>query len=421
MRWEDERYVRVYTRDTTDWVALGWEAQSLFVLTMRKVDRAGILDLGKSGVRGLAALVAMPLEVVQRALPTLVEDGCVKLTGSVLVLPNFIEAQEAKQSDAQRKREQRARDRDLASAGVTNCDHSSRNVTGADTSGGVASISVTPNCAVPSRTEEALSPALAREGESPELDPAAADAATPPAAEAAAGSIPKPHERTVEKPGEPETIAPASPRPLPPAVDADPTGTALPGAPAEAPGADPAPPPAGHSAEGGTSSATAEDVPPPPRSPLGLDQLREQRDRDFPALAALFRALEAEAIVLTWPKQPRGMNADAVILGQERALEVMRRAYAKAPAPYGGFYAVALHEAAALLKRRMGTQPPPAPPALDQAWLESLTPEARAEAEREWPELVQRVRHAAWPDALPQQLEAARQGLMARLSAGGAP
>lgn len=153
MRWEDERYVRVYTRDTTDWVALGWEAQSLFVLTMRKVDRAGILDLGKSGVRGLAALVAMPLEVVERALPVLLADGCVVMRGTVLVIPNFIEAQEAKQSDAQRKREQRARDRDLASEGVTNRDHSSRNVTGADGPPPPASESVTPSCAVPSRAD----------------------------------------------------------------------------------------------------------------------------------------------------------------------------------------------------------------------------------------------------------------------------
>jgi hypothetical protein len=184
MRWEDERYVRVYTRDTTDWVALGWQAQGLFLLVMRKVDRAGILDLGKSGVRGLAALVAMPLEVVERALPILLEDGCVKLNGSVLVIPNFIEAQEAKQSDAQRKREQRARDRDMASAGVTNRDQVSRNVTGADASGGVASVSVTPSCAVPSRTEETLPPARSREPD-PTPEPGAPAAEPAPATPAA--------------------------------------------------------------------------------------------------------------------------------------------------------------------------------------------------------------------------------------------
>jgi hypothetical protein len=158
MRWEDERYVRVYTRDTTDWVALGWEAQALFLLALRKLDRAGILELGKSGRRGLAALVGMPIEVVERVLPVLTEDGCLALNGSTLVAPNFIEAQEAKQSDAQRKRESRAAARDLAAAGVTNRDDSSRNVTGADEPPPLASVSVTPSCAVPSRTQETSLP-----------------------------------------------------------------------------------------------------------------------------------------------------------------------------------------------------------------------------------------------------------------------
>ena len=57
MRWDDERYVRLYTRDTTDWLALSWQAQGLFVLILRKVNRAGVIDLGRAGKRGLAAHV----------------------------------------------------------------------------------------------------------------------------------------------------------------------------------------------------------------------------------------------------------------------------------------------------------------------------------------------------------------------------
>jgi hypothetical protein len=159
MRWEDERYVRVYIRDTTDWLALGWEAQALFVLTLRKVDRAGLLDLGRHGARGLASVVAMPVEVVERALAVLLEDGCVAISGTTLVVPNFIEAQEAAQSDAQRKRESRSKARDLAAAFG---DKKSRNVTnGHDTgqkvtSGHSRSQLVTPSCAVPSRTVPSL-------------------------------------------------------------------------------------------------------------------------------------------------------------------------------------------------------------------------------------------------------------------------
>lgn len=128
MRWEDERYVRVYTRDTAEWLALGWKAQALLVLLLRKADRAGIIQTGKAGVRGVAALAGMPLEVVQEALPVLLDDGCLRaMDGGGYVFPNFLAAQEARSSDAQRKREQRARDRDKAVAGG-----SSGSVTGLD-------------------------------------------------------------------------------------------------------------------------------------------------------------------------------------------------------------------------------------------------------------------------------------------------
>lgn len=188
MRWGDESYVRVYTRDTGDWVALGWEAQALFLLTMRKVDRAGILQLGKSGVRGLAGLVAMPVEVVERALQVLLEDGCVALNGTTLVMPNFIEAQEASQTDAQRKREQRARDRDLAAASVTFRDGWSRNVTECHAnpdSGHEVSQPVTHSCAVPSFTvpsEKHALPARARDERQPDEAPRKPAPAPPPAA-----------------------------------------------------------------------------------------------------------------------------------------------------------------------------------------------------------------------------------------------
>jgi hypothetical protein len=116
MRWEDERYVRVYTRDTGEWLALGWEAQALFMLLLRKADRAGLVPTGKAGIRGLAALAGMPLDVVQRVALLLLEDGCLREATGGYVIPNFIVAQEARASDAQRKRDQRERDRDKAIA-----------------------------------------------------------------------------------------------------------------------------------------------------------------------------------------------------------------------------------------------------------------------------------------------------------------
>ena len=116
MRYEDERYVRVYTRDTMTWLAWPWEARALFPLLLRKVDRAGLLDLGDHGDAGLAVMVALPPEVVHIGLEALVLSGTVQRNGTTLLVPRFLDAQECAQSDAQRKREQRAKARDKAAA-----------------------------------------------------------------------------------------------------------------------------------------------------------------------------------------------------------------------------------------------------------------------------------------------------------------
>jgi hypothetical protein len=145
MRWEDERYVRIYTRDTPDWLAMQWQGRVVFYELARKVDRAGFVQLGKSGVRGLAGLLHMPVDVVEVGVEELLTDGCVVRVDGGLLIRNFIEAQETRQSDAARKRAQRERDRDRKRAGaetghavapppgrardVTGRDHPSQNVT----------------------------------------------------------------------------------------------------------------------------------------------------------------------------------------------------------------------------------------------------------------------------------------------------
>jgi uncharacterized phage protein (TIGR02220 family) len=169
MRWEDERYVRVYVRDTVDWLALSWDAQSLFMHLLRKVDRAGLLPLGRHGKRAVAIAAGCPhlwQERIAPALEELLTDGCVVIQGDTLIIPNFLEAQETPQSDRQRKAESRARARELAAAGsVTSRPDESRNVTESHepsvpvTSGHSVLCRAVPDRAVPNRAEEALSPA----------------------------------------------------------------------------------------------------------------------------------------------------------------------------------------------------------------------------------------------------------------------
>ena len=191
MNWSDERYVRVYTRDTTDWLALSWQAQGLFCLLLRKVDRAGLLDLGRRGKAGLASHVGgtSAWHALEPALEELLADGCVEISGTSLLVRNFIEAQEAKQSDKVRQAESRSRRREQVRGGpgveVTNRDDPSQNVTEshershAVTGRHAPSHLVTPSCAVPSRAVSTTAPTASAGAADFRLEAVDADEAKP--------------------------------------------------------------------------------------------------------------------------------------------------------------------------------------------------------------------------------------------------
>ena len=117
MDWSNERYVRVYVRETVGDVALTWQGRAIWKEILIKCDRAGLIALDGHGVRGLAGLIRMPAEMVEEHFQQILDDGRVQIHGDYLVVPNFIDAQEAVQSDAQRQRECRARRRDKAMRG----------------------------------------------------------------------------------------------------------------------------------------------------------------------------------------------------------------------------------------------------------------------------------------------------------------
>lgn len=110
MDWANERYVRLYTRDTTTWKLWPWQARMLFMMLLRTVDRSGVLDTGRTEPeRAVAAHTDLPLDVVRDYLPELVDSGAVEIGDRSVVVPNYLEAQETPQSDAHRCREYRAR------------------------------------------------------------------------------------------------------------------------------------------------------------------------------------------------------------------------------------------------------------------------------------------------------------------------
>lgn len=122
MHWSDERYVRVYTRDTLTWKLWSYEARAVFLFMLRKVDRAGVLDVDGFGPQGLAAVLELPEEVVRKGLEDLLRrksgESCatVEYRDTAYVIPKFIEAQEANATNAHRQREFRQRRRDQTRA-----------------------------------------------------------------------------------------------------------------------------------------------------------------------------------------------------------------------------------------------------------------------------------------------------------------
>lgn len=110
MNFEDEPYVRVYKRKTVTAKLIGWEGRMVLRSLLLEVDRAGALDLeGMDPAEALAALDEMPIEHVRTGMARLLERGVVMVSDGVLFLPRFLEAQEARQSDAQRQRESRGK------------------------------------------------------------------------------------------------------------------------------------------------------------------------------------------------------------------------------------------------------------------------------------------------------------------------
>ena len=155
MDWSNEAYVRVYTRDTADYQVLSWQARGLWLELLRKADRSGVIQTAH-GTRGIAALLRWPVDVIEPALGELLKDGCVLASESPsgLVIPNFIDAQEAKKSDrlrqelSRKNRNVTSRDSSVTKrdSDVTKRDQTSRPVT----TGHAVSQDVTLCCALPS-------------------------------------------------------------------------------------------------------------------------------------------------------------------------------------------------------------------------------------------------------------------------------
>ena len=125
MNWSDEPWIKLYTRDTVGYKLLPWQSKVLISVIMRKLDRAGVMDIGEYyATDAVSVMIDVPVDVVSVGLEPLLKSGVFEVVGCTLVCPNFIEAQGAKQSDKARQQVSRQRRRDQAIR-----DEQSQNVT----------------------------------------------------------------------------------------------------------------------------------------------------------------------------------------------------------------------------------------------------------------------------------------------------
>lgn len=140
MNFEDEEYVRVYTKKTNTFRKLGWEGRTVLWHLFIEADKAGYIefDEGDDLVESVAELIDMPEEIVRVGLERLASRGVTTRHGGSLVIARFVEAQNAKRSDRLRAQDYRDRKRFDAlialhenSVNTEQNEESSRGITGA--------------------------------------------------------------------------------------------------------------------------------------------------------------------------------------------------------------------------------------------------------------------------------------------------
>jgi hypothetical protein len=97
VNYEDEDYVRLFTRDTPTWKSWRWEAKATIGPLMRKLDRNGRLDWPAGGdwCVYVAAAIDIPVKVVGIALKEFVRTDTITMGDGFLVMPNFVPGQNA--------------------------------------------------------------------------------------------------------------------------------------------------------------------------------------------------------------------------------------------------------------------------------------------------------------------------------------
>lgn len=111
MDFSNEPYVRLYSRDSATWKRLGFDGQTCLMHLLRRANAIGVIELGDLAPwQAAAVLCDVPEGIARAGVDKLIQLGCAAHSGGKLVFPRYLDAQNAAASDAQRKRESRARE-----------------------------------------------------------------------------------------------------------------------------------------------------------------------------------------------------------------------------------------------------------------------------------------------------------------------
>lgn len=122
LRWDDESWIKMYTRDPAEFLALSFDASGLLMHLWRKVDKSGVFAVGDVDRAEVPELLALTFRIdasrMDAALAELLRRKFVVVAErdgqQVVVVPDFEPAQSARATDRVRQQEKRKRDRDAA-------------------------------------------------------------------------------------------------------------------------------------------------------------------------------------------------------------------------------------------------------------------------------------------------------------------
>ena len=97
MRWEDEHWRKIDTRETAAWASLEWQAQACVLLFIKTCEADGTICAPR-GPSQVARLWRWPADIIQAGLEQLEQDGTITRIGGRYHMPNFAAAQAARTS-----------------------------------------------------------------------------------------------------------------------------------------------------------------------------------------------------------------------------------------------------------------------------------------------------------------------------------